>query len=99
MDKSEALRLAKKYSAEVKKTLNPSDIFLFGSYSNGVPHEWSDIDVAVIFDGFDGDFLETSALLWKLRRNVSDEIEPHLLDKRNDNIGFATEIIRTGTPV
>jgi predicted nucleotidyltransferase len=41
--------------------LKPERIILFGSYAANTATEDSDIDVAVIFDGFDGDFLRTSS--------------------------------------
>jgi predicted nucleotidyltransferase len=69
---------------------------LFGSYSAGTARDDSDIDVAVIYDDFKGDFLSTSSLLWKLTRRVSSFIEPILLDRAKDNSGFAAEVMRTG---
>jgi len=76
--------------------LKPSVILLYGSYAKNTADADSDIDVAVVFDGFQGDWLETSARLWKLRRNISDDIEPILLDRTQDKSGFIKEIFRTG---
>jgi len=71
-------------------------IVLFGSYVNGNPHENSDIDVGVVFNGFAGDWRQTSSKLWRLRREVSFDIEPHLLDSMNDKSGFVKHVIKTG---
>ncbi|MCL2056235.1 MAG: nucleotidyltransferase domain-containing protein [Oscillospiraceae bacterium] len=95
-DKREAREIALKYADKVKITLNPSSVILFGSYVNGVPHEESDIDIAVLIDGFKGDWYGTEVLLYRLRRNISFDIEPHLLDATNDPSGFARHVIKTG---
>jgi predicted nucleotidyltransferase len=80
----------------VTKEFSPSAVVLFGSYINGVPNDDSDIDVGVIFDGFTGDWRQTSARLWRLRRGISFDIEPHLLDRENDKSGFVSHVIKTG---
>jgi len=56
----------------------------------------SDIDVAVIFDGFTRDWLKTSSMLWRLRRNISFDIEPVLLYSTEDKSGFVKNIYKTG---
>jgi hypothetical protein len=43
----------------VCKILNPKTVILFGSYVNGNPHELSDI--AIVFNGFQGDWYDTAA--------------------------------------
>ena len=96
LDKATALKTAEQYAETVKKALSPAAVVFFGSYQNGNPHEDSDIDVGVVFDGFTGDRHETSAYLWKLRRGVSLDIEPHLLDIQNDDSGFARFVYNTG---
>lgn len=99
MDKITALTYAKKYAEEVKKNYSPLAVIVYGSYINGVPNEDSDIDVAVIFNGFTGDFLETSAMLHQMTCEINTAIEPVLLDITNDKSGFAHEIMRVGQVV
>ena len=96
LDKSEIKRIADNYVNEVLKTLKPKSIILFGSYVNGTPTEDSDIDIAVIFDDFDGDWLETAAFLCSLKRRVSIHIEPHMMDETIDHVGFLGHIKKTG---
>jgi predicted nucleotidyltransferase len=96
LDKTTVMKLAGQYAQEVKKALNPAAIVLFGSYAKGMAHEHSDIDIAVILNGFTGDYLETSKQLYKLRRNISADIEPVLLDLQNDKSGFVDEVLKTG---
>ena len=52
LDKASVRRIAQDYASEVRKTLDPQKVILFGSYVNGNPHEWSDIDIAVVFNDF-----------------------------------------------
>jgi predicted nucleotidyltransferase len=96
MDKDEALTLVKQYADKVVKELSPEQIILYGSYSTNSAHKDSDIDIAVIFNGFKGDFWKTSSLLWKLTRPIDAKIEPILLDRSNDKSGFVEHIIKTG---
>jgi len=96
LDKTTVKRIATQYADEVKKALNPKAVILFGSYVNGTPHESSDIDIAVILDGFEGDWLKASSLLFRLRRGVSIDIEPHLFDERDDRSEFVEHVFRTG---
>ena len=96
MDRAAALKNAMAYAAEVCKVLNPYSIIMYGSYANGTANLESDIDIAVIFDGYHGNWLKDSTLLWKLTRNVSTCIEPILLDRTLDPSGFIQEIFDTG---
>ena len=96
MDRAEALKNASTYAAEVCKLLNPYAIIMYGSYANGTPDPESDIDIAVIFNGYKGDWLKDSALLWKLTRSVSTHIEPILLDRTHDPSGFVTNVFNSG---
>jgi len=66
LDKTTVIDMVERYADLVKKELSPAFIVLYGSYVNGTPHEDSDIDVAIIFNGFSGDWLKTSAWLWGL---------------------------------
>jgi len=96
MDQATALAYAQKYAEEVIKELNPEQIIIFGSYAADNAKEESDIDIAVIFNGFDGDFLRVSSWLWSLTWKISSYIEPILLDKGHDKSGFVSDIMRTG---
>jgi len=96
MDKSTAIKAARQYAQIVAEELKPSVILLYGSYAKGAAHADSDIDVAVVFDGFNGNWLETSSRLWRLRRDISDDIEPILLDRTQDKSGFIEDVFKTG---
>ena len=100
LDKTAVRHIAKRYSDLVCEALNPKTVILFGSYVNGNPHEFSDIDIAVVLDDYRGDWLETAVLLQRLRRGVDDDapggIEPHLMDLANDQSGFLDYIQKNG---
>ncbi|MCL2874060.1 MAG: nucleotidyltransferase domain-containing protein [Defluviitaleaceae bacterium] len=67
LDKKEVRAIAKRYADVVCKRLNPKTVILFGSYVNGNPHEYSDIDIAVVFDNYKGNWYDTAVLLQQLR--------------------------------
>ena len=98
LDKNKVREIAKKYSDEVIKILNPDKIILFGSYVNGNPHEWSDIDIAVFVKSLYGEsWYKSRILLQKIIRSRDFlDIEPHLLDESRDPSGFAKHVIKTG---
>lgn len=96
MDKSQVLEKAIQYATLVGEKIKPQKVVLYGSYAKGNWKEESDIDIAVIVDTVDNDFLETEAMLYKLRRNIDDRIEPVLLEEENDESGFLSEILEHG---
>ena len=60
------------------------DLYLFGSYINGTPDEWSDIDIAVVcekdieYDRFDLHFK-----LMNIAKEIDIDIEPHIFFKED----------------
>ncbi len=96
LDKTTALEHAKMYAQLVGEQLHPLKIVLFGSYSNGNYTTNSDIDIAVIVNEIDGDFLSISKQLNKLTRNIDSRIEPVLIQNGEDRSGFLSTILETG---
>lgn len=76
--------------------MNPDKVVLYGSYSRNEQTDESDIDIAVIFDGFTDNWLEESSKLWRIAWDIDDRIEPVLLDISNDESGFCEEVMRVG---
>jgi len=99
MDKNEAINKVKQYKLLLKKYFNLDAVYLFGSYARDNFREDSDIDVAVIVSNISGDFFSVNPLLWKLRRQIDDRIEPVLIDRNNDRSGFLEEIKRNGIEI
>ena len=96
LDQKSVISTAQRYAERVAREYNPSAIVLYGSYAKGSAHEDSDIDIAVVFDGFTGDWLKTSTRLWRLTEDISFDIEPILLDSAKDRSGFVADIFKTG---
>ena len=101
LDKKKVREIAQKYSDEVRKVLTPMSVILFGSYVNGIPHEWSDIDIAVLVNNVkDEDWYDSRILLQRIIRNREFiDIEPHLLNPNHDPSGFVKHVIKTGEVV
>ncbi len=74
-------------------------MYLFGSYAKDAFREDSDIDVAIVVSDIKGDFFSVNPLLWKLRRQVDDRIEPILIDRNHDRSGFLDEVRRNGIEI
>lgn len=96
LDKETIINTVERYADAVKKEFSPFAVVLFGSYAKGNAKEESDIDVGVIFNGFDGDWMKTSSRLWNLAYDISWDIEPHLLDTMHDKSGFVQHVLKTG---
>lgn len=99
MDREQAVRIAERYAYQVKTLINPMNIILYGSYAKGDAHADSDIDIAVIFDKFEGDYWSTVKKLHELTINIDTRIEPVLLEYSNDPSGFVQAIQREGLAI
>ena len=61
---------------------------MYGSYANGNPNNDSDIEIAVVFNGFSGGWLQTSGRLWEETESINTKLELVLLDENEDVSGF-----------
>ncbi len=53
--------------------------YLFGSYVEGTPDEWSDVDIAVFMEGVEHwDIHQRAEAMALVMRKVGDEVEAHL---------------------
>jgi len=96
VDKSEVSSRVRRFAEKAGAAMPVRQVILFGSYAHGSPHEFSDIDVAVIVEARVEDWLSASAQLFRLRRDIDLAIEPVLIDSEEDPSGFLEEIRRTG---
>jgi predicted nucleotidyltransferase len=100
MDKTDALNIAKKYAEILKNSFDFKKMFLFGSYAKGIPHEDSDIDIAIVFSDYDNR-LDRQVELMKLTRQIDTRIEPHPFRENEFEFSnpFVNEIVTYGTEV
>lgn len=95
MDKK-IVEIAKKYAEKVKQELPAHMIVLYGSYAKGKAKVTSDIDIAVVVNKVPINYLQASANLFNLVRDIDKRIEPVLIIKNNDKSGFLDSILKHG---
>lgn len=93
--------IALKYAEVIKDHIELHSLYIYGSYAKGNYTKDSDIDIAVIADGYTGDLIEDTFKLMKIRRSVDNRIEPHpfLIEEFNENNPIAKEIMSTGVRI
>jgi len=98
MDKTTVRKLVEEYAKLVVNNMVVKKIILYGSYARGDYRQDSDIDVAVIVpkNSISTNILDDMAKLFKLRRNISTDIEPILLIDGEDASGFLDSITEYG---
>jgi len=74
---------------------------LFGSYAEGRANEWSDIDIALVSDSFDGDRFDDRSKIRRITLSVSSDLSP--LPFRPEDFTpenpFVKEIIEKGVRI
>ena len=100
LPKDFALELVRRYKEIIAPHFDSEmKVMMFGSYANGHPHEWSDIDVAVIVPKVNKDkWMETVVSLNRAINTVSCYIEPILLES-NEDTPIYRAVMRTGVAV
>jgi len=99
MDKGEAINKVKAYRLLLSDYFQIEKVYLFGSYAKNTNREDSDIDVAIVVNHIEGDYFTINPLLWKLRRQIDDRIEPILIEKEFDDADFIGEIQKYGIEI
>ncbi len=100
-NKNQLKKCIKKYYEIISKKYKIGYIILYGSYANGHPREYSDIDLAIISDGFNSNYLKTLVFLSKATDEADAiDIEPVVYStkeyKNTEKGTFLDEIKRTG---
>ena len=100
LPKDFALELVRRYKEIIAPHFDSEmKVMMFGSYANGHPHEWSDIDVAVIVPKVNKDkWMETVISLNRAVDTISCYIEPILLES-NEDTPIYREVMRTGVAI
>jgi len=99
MDKAEAITKLGRYKKLLSRQMSFDKMILFGSYAKGCQREDSDLDVAIVVDELQGDYFSTRPILWRVRREVDDRIEPVIFETKHDESGFLEEILENGIQI
>jgi uncharacterized protein len=99
MDQREVIEKLIRYRLLLSKHFDLDKVILFGSYAKGLQQADSDIDVAVVVKQIEGDYFTYTPLLWKLRREIDDRIEPILFETGKDKSGFLESIVNEGIEI
>jgi len=102
MAKNEVIEILKLYVKLLRaEGVCVDKAFLYGSYLNDSATSDSDIDLMVVTDTENDDYL--SGKIWKLTRNVNSKIEPFIISKNkfysNDNSPLVDLVKRTGLEI
>ncbi len=92
-------RLLKKYIEKLEENRIPiRQAVLFGSHAAGGSHEWSDIDIALVSEVFEGVRIKDRRKIRKITLDISTDLSP--LPFRPEDFTpedpFAREIIEHG---
>lgn len=96
MDIRKIKKIAVQYSKLVDEHYETEKIILFGSYAKGNARPESDIDIAVVMNYPESDWLKISSSLHRLKTTIDMRIEPILLSPDQDVSGFLEEIDKHG---
>ena len=70
-------RLLKNYIEKLEENRIPiRQAVLFGSYATGGSHEWSDIDIALVSDVFEGIRIKDRGKIRKITLDISTDLSP-----------------------
>ncbi len=99
-DKAITKNKINEYIKTLEKHIIVSKVVLYGSWANGNPDDYSDIDLAVFSPDFGKHKLKEMQLLSKLTWNIDESIEaiPYPTNQLNnsDPTNLATNIIKNG---
>jgi predicted nucleotidyltransferase len=86
------LQALRQYNIPIKEAI------LFGSYAKGTHQEWSDIDIALVSDIFEGSRIDDKDKIRRVTLSISSEIEvvPFPPDEFTSQDPFVKEILATG---
>jgi len=70
-------RIIDQYIKELgKNKIHIQRAVMFGSYSKGLSHEWSDIDIALVSDAFDGVRMRDRNRIRRITLSISSDLSP-----------------------
>ena len=104
LTRKSAIERVRLFAKQISESVIPlKRVVLFGSYAKNTQHKWSDIDVALVADNFNGAGFYDIALFGKtLIKKPFRSIQPKTYNTRqfkSDKDPFVDEILRTGIEI
>ncbi len=98
---SDINKIIRKFISLVSDEFPIKYAYLFGSYANGNAREYSDVDLAIVSDKFEGSrFFDKKKLNKYILQTSTDlEIHPFRTDDFTEDNPFVKEIIQTGLKI
>ena len=95
------MKIRRYLDALQKNNIKIKKAILFGSYTKGVYDKWSDIDIALVSDVFQGDRLEDKKKIRKITIQIGSDIEPIPFNPADftEDDPFVKEIMMTGVEI
>lgn len=96
---SEVIEIINKYIEIIKNDIKINKVILYGSYAKGTYNSDSDIDIAIIIDGYNEDnFISMGTFLLDKSNILKVDIQPlpFSIEEYNEPKGIMEEIINTG---
>jgi len=99
--KSDINNIVNKFISLVSDEFPLNSVYLFGSYANGTAKEYSDVDLAVVSDKFEGSrFFDKQKLnKYILKTSIDLEVHPYKTEDFTEDDPFVKEIIQTGLKI
>jgi len=102
MSKNEVIDIAKTYILLLKSEgIVVEKAYLYGSYLKNTASDDSDIDLLIVTENGDDDYLVGK--IWSLTSKVNSKIEPYLVDKKrfysNEDSPLIDLVRRTGLEI
>ena len=99
MNRGEAIDKVRAYRLLLQDHFQLESVYLYGACASESYNGEGNIDVAVVVDRVRGDYFSVSPLLWQLRREIDDRIEPILIERAFDDITILKEVQRHGIEI
>jgi predicted nucleotidyltransferase len=99
--KSDINNIVSRFISLVSDEFPLNTVYLFGSYANGTAKEYSDVDLAIVSDKFEGSrFVDKQKLnKYILKTSIDLEIHPFKTEDFTDDNPFVKEILQTGLKI
>jgi predicted nucleotidyltransferase len=95
----EIIEKVKLFVAELQKNnFHIEKAILYGSYANGTSNEWSDIDIALVSNDFEGCRIKDKNRIRDIKAKIDFSLSPlpYRPEDFNESDLFVKEILKTG---